>query len=206
MYFWRNNAFRSLTEAANCALDFPACNEYSQFCELLEKGLRKEAFAHLAVFIRQAARWPFPQKREFISWLCNFAQEHADTYLLIPHPMYEGFVKPALVEWTKYEPNNSEPYRWLGTVEHLKKAIHLDPADEIARKHLVEILINRLEYSIHELPWGYLGNVGEDLQALSEVESVIAGLSDEDKRSDYQRRVTDIRENITAYLSHTAQT
>lgn len=200
MYYWRNNAFQSLTEAASHASAFHAWHEYAQFCELLGKGLRKDALAHLVAFVKQAVNWPFSEKKEFISWLYHFIQERSDTFLLIPHPLYEEFINPTLAEWTEREPENGEPHRWLGTAEHLKEAIRLNPADEIARGRLAETVINWVEYSTHELPYGYIGNANEDLQILSEVEAVINEISDDDKRSRYHRRVTELRESIDDYL------
>ena len=206
MHHWRDNAFHSVTEAASCASNFPAWIEYARFCESLDRGVRKQALDHLASFIKQAAIWPFAEKKEFISWLYTFIQEHTDTYLLIPHPLYEEFVKPTLVEWTEREPITAEPHRWLGTPEHLKEAIRLDPSDEVARSRLTETVINWVAYSIHELPDGYLGDVIEDLRLLKEVESIIAEISNEEKRSSYRRQVTEMRESINAYLNRKTET
>ena len=73
MDFWRDKYFKTLTEAGNHSLVNPAWAEYGQFCELLEKGLRKEAFAHLESFIESAARWSLSEKKQFVSWLYSFA-------------------------------------------------------------------------------------------------------------------------------------
>jgi hypothetical protein len=54
MFYWRNNAFKSLTEAASYASAFSAWDEYAQFCSLLSKGLRKDALKHIRVFVPQA--------------------------------------------------------------------------------------------------------------------------------------------------------
>ncbi len=206
MYFWRNQAFNSLTEAAKAASAIPAWNEYVKFCELLDKGLRKDALTHLTVLIQQAATWTFSEKKNFISWLYNFIQQHTDTYLLIPHPLYEEFIKPTFFDWIEREPNNGEPHRWLGTPDHLKTAIRLNPEDEIARSRLAETIINGVGYAVHELPYGYLGDANEDLQALSEVEANIAEISDKETREGYKRRVTELRESIEAYLNRKAET
>jgi hypothetical protein len=173
---------------------------------LLGKGLRKDALAHLASLIKQTVNWSFSEKKDFISWLYYFIQHRTDTYLLIPHPLYEEFIKPTLVDWIKREPDNGEPHRWLGTPEHLKEAIRLNPRDEIARSRLVERVINGLEYAIHELPYGYLGDANEDLQVVNEMESVIAEISDEEKRPSYTCRLTEIRESINAYLNRKTET
>jgi hypothetical protein len=201
MFYWRSNAFHSLTEAADVASAIPAWKEYARFCELLGKGLRKDALAHLSAFTKQSANWSFSRKKEFISWLYNFVQQHTDAHLLMPHPLREEFVKPTLDAWIQREPENGEPHRWLGTPEHLKEAIRLNPADQIARSRLAEMMIYWAEYSVHELPYGYIGDPNADLQMLKEVESVIGDLVDAENRSAYQLRVKGVRETINAYLS-----
>jgi hypothetical protein len=173
---------------------------------LLGKGLRKEALSHLTTFVNHASRWPFPEKKKFISWLYTFTTQQTDTYLLIPHPLYEGFVKPGLLEWAEAEPDNGEPHRWLGAYEHLKEAIRLNPTDEIARNRLAEMVINWIGYSTHELPYGYIGDAEEDLQLLEEVESVIKGSNNEEKRLLYEAEVRELRESISTYLSGVTET
>jgi hypothetical protein len=152
MYHWGDKSFHALTEAANQASGVPAWNEYAEFCSLLEKGLRKDALKHLAAFIEAATKWSSPEKKKFVSWLYHFAHEHPDSYLLMPQSLYKDFLHPTLFEWAEREPDNGEPHRWLGGREHLKKAIRLDPTDEIARRRLVETTLLGVSYSIHELP------------------------------------------------------
>jgi hypothetical protein len=77
-------------------------------------------------------------------------------------------VEPTLLEWTEVEPGCSEPHRWLGGYEHLKRAIELAPDDELARRKLVVLILGRVGFASYELPVGYLGAAHEDLVALSE--------------------------------------
>jgi hypothetical protein len=206
MHYWRDNSFQVLAEAANYASAVPAWAEYGRFCELLEKGLRKDAFKHLAAFIEDAAEWSFEEKRKFVSWLYHFAGEREDSFLLLPQPLHKGFLEPALREWVEREPESGEPHRWFGTHEHLKEAVRLDPADEIARERLANMVFGWIGYSTHELPYGYIGNPEEDLQMLSEVEPIISGISDKAKRAEYQGALSELREEIYAYLRGRAET
>lgn len=206
MYFWRDKSFQVLAEAANYASAVPAWAEYGRFCELLEKGLRRDAFKHLAAFISDAAGWPFTEKRKFVSWLYHFANEREDSFLLMPGPLSKGFLEPALNEWIEREPESGEPRRWLGTHLSLEEAIRLDPADEIARERLAKMVLGWVGYSTHELPYGYLGNPEEDLQVLAEVELTIDKISDEVKGAEYRRKLSELREEISAYLRGRAET
>jgi hypothetical protein len=206
MHFWRDKSFQVLAEAADYASAIPAWAEYERFCELLEKGLRKDAFKHLSTFIEDAAKWPFPEKRGLVSWLYHFANEREDSFLLMPQPLQKGLLEPALREWVEREPENSEPRRWIGTHEHLKEAVSLNPADEIARYRLANLVFGWVGYSTHELPFGYIGNPEEDLQMLTELESVIDGISNEARRAEYQGVLAELRGEIYAYLRGRAET
>ena len=200
MYYWRDKTFQALAEAADYASTLPGWAEYGRFCALLEKGLRKDAFKHLSAFIEEAAGWPFSEKRKFVSWLYQFASEREDSFLLMPQPLHKGFLEPALNEWVELEPESGEPHRWLGTHEHLKEAVRLNPSDEIARERLANMVFGWVGYSAHDLPYGYIGNPEEDLHILAEVESVIGGMSDEARRAEYQGELTGLREEICTYL------
>ncbi|HVZ38012.1 MAG TPA: hypothetical protein VHI13_01950 [Candidatus Kapabacteria bacterium] len=200
MYYWRKNAFNLLAEAAQSASAVPAWSEYALFCEALEQGVRKKAFAHLDLFIEQGSGWPFGRKKEFVSWLYTFISSHDDTYMLLPHPLSEKLVKPVLMSWIEMEPDDAEPHRWLGTPEHLREAIRLNPADDIARCRLVETILRWIGYAVHELPHGYLGDPEEDMEVLAEAEAVAAGISDEARRGLYASQVGEMRAIVIAYM------
>jgi hypothetical protein len=76
--------------------------------------------------------------------------------VLVPHPLHVRVVEPTLLEWTEVEPGCSEPHRWLGGYEHLKRAIELAPDDELARRKLVVLILGRVGFASYELPVGYL--------------------------------------------------
>ena len=59
------------------------------------------------------------------------------------------------------EPGCSEPHRWLGGYEHLKRAIELAPDNELARRKLVVLILGRVGFASYELPVGYLGAAHE---------------------------------------------
>lgn len=178
MYFWRDKNFHSLTEAASFSSDIPDWKDYSEYCKLLERGLRKDAFSHLSTFIDSAIGWDFSQKRQFASWLFHFAYTNPDCFQLMPQPLSKRLLEPTLTEWTEREPGCAEPHRWLGTRKHLRQAIELDSKDEIARQLLIENLFHGVHYATHELPYGYIGNPQEDFLNLDEIESLLLGITD----------------------------
>ena len=209
MYFWREGYFKVLTEAASSASAIPAWAEYARFCELLEKGLRKDAFAHLESFIESAVGWPLSEKKKFVNWLYHFAYEHRDaSYLLKPYPLRVKFLEPALVEWIVCEPESGEPHRWLGTADHLEEAINLDPTDEIARERLANYILAGVGNALSHASCCkyYAGNAEEDLQSLERVGPLIESLSDEEIRAQYYVEMAELREGIKDYLNGKTET
>ena len=203
MYFWRDKYFKTLTEAGNYASAIPAWAEYGQFCTLLEKGLRKDAFAHLGSFIEAAVKWSFSEKKKFASWLYHFAYSCRDnSYLLMPHPLRANFLEPTLAEWIMHEPQSAEPHRWLRTVDHLETAIRLDPTDEISHELLAKHIFDRVGNALSHLSCCkyYAGNPSDDLQALEMGEALIERLSDAEIRARYYAEMAELREGVRDYL------
>lgn len=203
MYFWRGTDFKTLAEAAEFASAVPAWAEYANFCSLLERGLRKDAFTRLETFIASAAGWPLPAKQEFASWLYHFAHGHREgSNLLMPHPLRVKFLEPTLVEWVVREPESGEPHRWLGSPEHLEEAVRLDPTDDIAREGLARHIFGGVDYSLSHLSCcnRYAGDPEEDLRELEKVEALVEGMSDGEMRAQYYVELWELRECVEDYL------
>ncbi len=180
--------------------------EYANYCEVLERGLRKDAFNHLAKLIESSAGWSFSEKKEFVTWLYHYAYPNRFLNQLFPHPLRVKLLEPTLAEWICREPDNSEPHRWIGGLAHLKEAVRLNPTDDIACYLLANTILGHVGYSIHELPYGYIGNPKEDLILLEEAESVMGGISDKEKMSEYQSEIAEIKASIYVYLTAIAET
>jgi hypothetical protein len=206
MWFWRDENFKVLAEASRIASSTPAWVEYARYCDLLEKGLRKDALSRLGSFIEIATKWSIEEKKKFASWLYYFAHQNRTIDQLLPHPLRVNLLEPTLIEWIVLEPEAGEPHRWLDTPEHLEEAIRLDPADEIARERLINWLLSGVDYSTHELPYGYIRCPEEDLQILDEVEAMICGIFDKEKKAQYQGEVAALRKIVSDYLKTETET
>jgi hypothetical protein len=88
----------------------------------------------------------------------------------------------------------------LGGYDHLKRAIELQPGDELARRKLVVSILGRVSSATHELPTGYLGVALEDLAILSEAEGLSAGLSSGEERQKLAAEIVEQRALIQEYL------
>lgn len=190
-YYWRKESFSGLREAGEQALLNPLWHGYSDFCLLLEKGLRKPALKRLTDFIKEFTPRPFNERKEFVSWLFK----HFETYdhdgdgyyytqLLQPYPLQQELIKPTLAEWMQVEPNASEPHRWTNTYESLSRAVELNPRDDRARVDLIYVLFSRIE------------DVEEDLQTLDEAKSLAAKIVDENLRSKCYVMIEEERQDV----------
>jgi hypothetical protein len=175
------------------AKGFPGWEGYARFCGDLQRGLRKQAFEALEGFIAKLELAPLIERCQFVHWLLSEIDQAGSNTLLAPHPLKVRIVDPTLLEWVTTAPNSSEPHRWIGGHDHLKRAIEIDPDDQIARKQLVVSILDGVAYATHEMPRGYLGSPQDDWQALAEAELLLAGLTNEEIRRDLLSEVAEQR-------------
>ncbi|RYZ55477.1 MAG: hypothetical protein EOO14_13215, partial [Chitinophagaceae bacterium] len=198
----QNKALLAVAQAAGQNPDWEA---YAAFCFAREKGLRKEAFSYLETFLQQTAKWRQAQKIAFVTFLFPLVEtiEAADQGPL-PHPLSERLVKPTLEAWCQDEKTDSRPFRWYGTcfrsVEHLVKAIELDPADDRAGLQLITGWRDALYYSLHHLPEGYIGDPAEDLRLADAIQSHIDQLRDSALRQTWSDNLAADRSLIQNYI------
>lgn len=200
MLYWRRDDFQTLRDIAAEAKAEAAWAGYAAFCERYERGLRREAFSILDRFIDELERASFEERRRFASWLLNAAEDKPGREMLIPYPLQRRLVEPTLLEWTINEPDCSEPHRWLGGYEDLNKALELDPKDEIAIRRLLRIILGGVDYIVHELPQGYLGDPVKDLAALDRAKHLTESLTDTAERAILLADSIELRSAILKYL------
>jgi hypothetical protein len=165
---WDKEKFDGLTQVVEYLGDKPLLGKYRDYCTFREKGMRKEAFHSLKGFLNETAKWTFEERKDFVDWILWIHNSLPHIPDLLPNQMLLSLIEPTLAEWMIAEPENGCPYRWSGGIENLRKAISLDRNDDIAKLKFGKIILNDSNYSVHELPEGYLGNPREDLEDVSE--------------------------------------
>jgi hypothetical protein len=198
MWFWREDYFRTLTDVACEAAKLSKWEDYAAFCSEYERGLRAQAFTTLARFMLALERAPFAERREFVSWLMHATDGTSGVHMAVPHPLRRRIVEPTLVEWTAVEPESSEPHRWLGDYDHLKRAIELNPRDELATRKLITLIAGNV--GTCHLPDHYSGDPQKDLAALNEADVLVGSISNDDDRNRLKQMIEDERVLITQYL------
>lgn len=160
--------FEGLAQVVVYLGDKPLLHKYRDYCTFREKGMRKEAFHSLKGFLNETAKWTFEERKDFVDWILWIHNSLPHIPDLLPNQMLLALIEPTLAEWMITEPGNGCPYRWSGGIENLRKAIALDGNDDIAKLKFGKIILNDSNYSVHELPEGYLGNPREDLEEVTE--------------------------------------
>lgn len=130
----------------------PAWELYAAYCRDRLRGLRKQALSRLDEFLQQAQNWPFPERREFVDWLCSKLEKHGPLLTApLPRPLLHSLIRPTLSEWAEADPDDPRPHRWQGifrvdddAIGHLRHAIAVDPTEQLARIRLAQLLISRL--------------------------------------------------------------
>jgi len=201
MHFWRQDRFKSLQEFIKDADKFPEWSDYFAYCEHLERGLRKEAFAKLDGFISSLLTMSFEERRRFVSWLYNRVWNSGWLNTFVPHPLQTRLTDPTLIEWVERQPDAAEPHCWLGTAEHLRRSVALDPQNEVACRRLISCILSGMGYAIHELPAFYLGDDPlEDLADLATAGELLTNVYNPDDRTQFAARITEVKKLLEEYI------
>lgn len=177
----QNIALKTVGEAA---MQVPEWTDYANYCLDREKGLRKEAFAHLGNFLKQAENWTIAKKIAFAQFLLPFFEKIEDAdYGPFPQPLNAKLIKPTLEQWCETEENNSNPFRWYGkyyrSEAHLLKAIAICPTDDLARQVLINWWTEEIYHSTHHLPDYYIGDPYDDIKTSIKVKEQVDQLSND---------------------------
>jgi hypothetical protein len=171
-----------------------SAGEYSlfkEYCIKKEKWLRKDSFSSLDRFIKEANGWEFETQKRFVLWLFQIFEESDNLHNVLVHPLEQNLLKPVLENWMTQNTNDPRPYRWYGlflnsenAVYYLNKALEIGELQEqrVILK-LIDIYFYGLWYSFHHISESlYLGNVDEDFETISMIESLNEKVaSEEDK-------------------------
>lgn len=199
-------------EREDTLLDFAAITDqhkewasFARYCRLREKGLRKEAFKELNVFLGRAERWDLDQRIEFVRQLYLFVEQHEHGVDLFSQPLSERLLKPTLSAWCDQEQADPAPFRWFGIYyadnSYLYRALELDPNDEKAKVKLIDRMLYQIYFAIHHLPDGYLGDAEADIEQTHVIKKEIAKLSDRSKQVEYLKRLDEDVEILENYLA-----
>ncbi|WP_076864875.1 hypothetical protein [Bradyrhizobium mercantei] len=182
--------------------------EFSQFCGLRARGVRAAAMEQLDRFIRTTDSWSFERQRAFSQWVLSGSRRFNDGRVVLPHPIRERLIVPTLRRWCEISPKEAEPHLWLGVLRsgadpahHLEGALELDPSCILARQTLIEWILGAVDYNQHELPYAYINDPADDLQALAQASELISGSETEAWGASALREIAEFRARADSWMT-----
>lgn len=198
----QNNALLIVAEKTSLN---PLWSDYSDFCLLREKGLRKQSFVKLGEFINSFKSFTFEQKKEFASVICELAENVEEAhYGPLPNQISVE-LKDVLLAWAEKDFRDGRPFRWLAKFfhkfEYLDKALDINPQDDKARIFLINSLISEIWDSTHHLPDFYIGEPDENLQKGRLAKQHIEKLTDNKQRDYWKQELETELELVESYVN-----
>ena len=199
MHYWRTDSFDKLSDLQSALAREEALHFYREYLRFLEQGLRPLALRQIEPLLGKLHSLPESEQRSLASLLLH-ACEHEPGHRLLPHPLYEGFVRPVLDRWKVELPNDPEPLRWTASIDDLARALSLEPECDYTRRKLILRILEFVGFSTHELPDGYLGDVAEDLDLIALARREAGLFLDTEIRAKYLKMIEEEASEIATYL------
>jgi len=179
---------------------FTWANEYQNYLEPRNKGIKKKAQESLRVFLDDFIAQPKVVRRNFMHCVYETAFQSQSYNSYIPNDLSKLF-ESEIKDWINDEPKNPNAYKWTFEFEPLKIAIELSPFDQAIIFLLVNLVINEVSLNQHEIPeYSYDGNPLEDLGKIELAISYVDHIEDERMRFMFRAQLTSLKECAMKYL------
>ena len=176
---------------------------FADYCNYLDKGLRKDALKCLDSFLDNAKNWDYLTKANFCKTIFSVSIATSnDIDFVLTTNLTDKLVKPTLLEMTTREPDNHLAFKWYGQyyrdTTFIKKAHELNPSDNSIKLILLNRLENDIWSSTHHLPDGYIGEIEDDEKDIELALSLLNSL-DTKIAEDYSNVFTGYKHRIDQY-------
>jgi hypothetical protein len=192
LHYWNRANFEGLASLSSALRGDSRLERLAAYCDLREKGLRREAFAQLDTFLEQVRSWEVPVQRGLALQVLDAHWRTPQAHQFMTDPLRKRFLERVLEQWRGAEANNPTPLRYLALLRRdrdlLEAALRMSPKDDVVRAALAGILIGLVDYATHHLVEGkFIGDEGEAFAALAEAASLVAGVTDASSASSLKR-------------------
>lgn len=203
-YYWREDWFQTLDAVAS-ADSGKEWDGYRAYCRALEEGLRKQAFEHLDRFLAVISTQPLADRMAFVRWIMPIAHRSPNFEQLLPYPVIEKLIKPALKQAIEQDPRDADQLFWLGHLlrdpKLMRQAIEASPDHVDSRTLLINWILSFPYYATHELPAGFIGEPAESLAACDEAEELLHGSLPPERARMFSDEIAGYRRLINDYLA-----
>jgi hypothetical protein len=182
-HYWNRANFEELASLSSALRADARLEHLASYCELREKGLRRQAFAELRLFLDAVRAHEVPVQRQLALHVFEVHCQAKRAHQFMAEPLRKEFLERVLEEWRAAEPLDPIPTRTLALLMHdqglLRQALDLNPKDDAVRASLAMLLLDFVDYATHHLSEGsFIGDEAEAADVLREAAAVLEGVSD----------------------------
>lgn len=179
--------------------------EYKNYLINREKGLRKEAFQHLELFIKDFETRSEAEQMQFIRTLFELENTSFIMDEGIPYPL-RRVLNGKLQNCCERGNVDEKIFYWVGKylyrMDYIRKSLEINPNYDDARIFIVKEKLDRLWFATHHLPDYYCkdGEEYEDLKLCEATQNEIEKILSEEKREYLFKDLYFYKELIENYI------
>jgi hypothetical protein len=98
-YYWNQKNFEGLTSLSLELRTDSRLERLARYCDLREKGLRRQALAQLRAFIEQTWSWDVTTRREAAIRILDAHWKMPQAHWFLTEPLRKQFLERVLEEW-----------------------------------------------------------------------------------------------------------
>lgn len=182
------------THLERVSADPEVCRRWPRFaayCRHLASGLKDAANRDLDAFLAEARGGDAAERRSFTIRMVDAAADFSRPQELIRFLLFKEIVRPALLAWMEEMPGEAKPCIWLARLydyripdgrepkDYLEIALVREPANPVAARDMVSLIIRQAINNQHELP-AYFGDPADDVTALGFAARLLSFAEDQD--------------------------
>ena len=173
-HYWNKTNFESLSQLAITLRETPELVRLAEYCELREKGLRKQALAAVRTFLAETTAFPEERRLALSMYLLDLHYATPEAHQFLSQPLIDGLIRLSLRKAAR--PGNAA-FRYLALFLNesgrgknaLRVALKYTPVDVLVRKRLISRLLGEVVFAMHHLEESvFIGSEGYCLAVLDE--------------------------------------
>lgn len=195
-----------LNQALKVLIDvFDKEEEYKNYLINREKGLRKEAFQHLELFIKDFETRSEAEQLQFIRTLFELENTSFIMDEGIPYPLRK-VLNGKLQKCCERGNADEKIFYWTGKylyrMDYIRKSLEINPNYDDARIFIIKEKLDRLWFATHHLPDYYCkdGEEYEDLKLCEATQNEIEKILSEEKKEYLFKDLYFYKELIENYI------
>jgi hypothetical protein len=187
----------------NSLEEFSWAENYLSYLNFIKKGLKSQAKNSLDSFLLDYQNQKISIRRNFLDKIAQIAFNTKDYSNYLPQNFYKNVFETEIANWIKEEPTNVKALRWSPDINLNKRALELDPNDQLTLEIYGNKILNRIKMNQHELDAGfaYDGNANEDLNQLLYFSNYVKNINDPVTRNRMNDLVIELLNTAKKHIS-----